>query len=239
PTVEKTHVSSAEYIVTGIKHHKIATTIVALLVMVATASAFYFYRRHSVPLTERDTVLLTDFVNTTGEPVFDGTLKQALAVQLGQTPFLNLFPEDRVRETLRFMGRSPDDRITRDVGREICQRQGIKAMLTGSIANIGSHYNIILEAIDPRSGDPIAREQIEADSKEKVLSSLGTAASNLRKKLGESLSSIQQYDVNIEQATTSSLEALNAYAMANDERAKGRARESLTFYKRAVELDPN
>ena len=94
--------------------------------MVATASAFYFYRRNSQPLTSRDTVLLTDFVNTTGEPVFDGTLKQALAVHLGQTPFLNLFPEERVRETLRFMGRSPDDRITRDVGREICQRQGIK-----------------------------------------------------------------------------------------------------------------
>ena len=239
PTVEKSHISSAEYIVTGIKHHKIAAAIVALFVVVATASAFYFYKRNSHPLTSRDTILVTDFVNTTGEPVFDGTLKQALAVQLGQTPFLNLFPEDRVRETLRFMGRSPDDRITRDVGREICQRQGIKAMMTGSIANIGSHYNIILEAIDPRSGDPIAREQIEADSKEKVLSALGTAASNLRKKLGESLSSIQKYDVNIEQATTSSLEALKAYAMANDERAKGRARESLTFYNRAVELDPN
>ena len=239
PTLEKSHVSSAEYIVTEIKRHKIAAAIVALFVVVATASAFYFYKRNSHPLTSRDTILVTDFVNTTGEPVFDGTLKQALAVQLGQTPFLNLFPEDRVRETLRFMGRSPDDRITRDVGREICQRQGIKAMMTGSIANIGSHYNIILEAIDPRSGDPIAREQIEADSKEKVLSALGTAASNLRKKLGESLSSIQKYDGNIEQATTSSLEALKAYAMANDERAKGRGRESLTFYNRAVELDPN
>ena len=241
PTAEKsvTHVSSAEYIATGIKRHKVATAIIALFLVVATASAFYFYRRHSQPLTSRDTILLTDFVNTTGEPVFDGTLKQALAVHLGQTPFLNLFPEERVRETLRFMGRSPDDRITRDVGREICERQGIKAMLTGTIASIGSHYSITLEAIDPRSGNPIARELVEAESKEKVLSSLGIAASNLRQKLGESLSSIQKYDVNIEQATTSSLEALKAYAMANEERAKGRARESLTFYKRAVELDPN
>jgi len=144
-----------------------------------------------------------------------------------------------VRETLRFMGRSPDDRITRDVGREICQRQGIKAMLTGTIASLGSHYMITLEAIDPRSGAPIASESIEAESKEKVLSSIGIAASNLRQKLGESLSSIQKYDVNIEQATTSSLEALKAYAMANEERAKGRARESLTLYKRAVDLDPN
>jgi eukaryotic-like serine/threonine-protein kinase len=241
PTAEKTisHVSSAEYIATGIKRHKLAAALIALAVIVASASAFYLYKRNSHPLTERDTVLLTDFVNTTGEPVFDGTLKQALAVNLGQTPFLNLFPEDRVRETLRFMGRSPDDRITRDVGREICERQGIKAMLTGTIASLGSHYVITLEAVNPRSGDPIAREYIEAESKEKVLSSLGAAALNLRKKLGESLSSMKKYDVNIEQATTSSLEALKAFAMANEARAKGRAQEALNLYKRAVELDPN
>ncbi|HYK20868.1 MAG TPA: protein kinase [Pyrinomonadaceae bacterium] len=241
PTAEKTisHVSSAEYIATGIKHHKVATAIIALLVVAATASAIYLYKRNFKPLTERDTILLTDFVNTTGEPVFDGTLKQALAVNLGQTPFLNLFPEERVRETLRFMGRSPDDRITRDIGREICERQGIKAMLTGSIASLGSHYVITLEAMNPRSGDPIAREQIEAENKEKVLSALGTAASNLRQKLGESLSSIQKYDVRIEQATTSSLEALKAFAMGNEERSKGNEREALAFYKRAVELDPN
>jgi tetratricopeptide (TPR) repeat protein len=241
PTAEKTisHVSSAEYIATGIKRHKLAAALIALVVIVASASAFYLYKRSSHPLTERDTILLTDFVNTTGEPVFDGTLRQALAVNLGQTPFLNLFPEDRVRETLRFMGRSPDDRITRDVGREICERQGIKAMLTGTIASLGSHYVITLEALNPRSGDPIAREQIEAESKEKVLSSLGTAASNLRQKLGESLSSIQKYDVSIEQATTPSLEALKAFAMGNEERAKGKAQESLSFYQRAIDLDPN
>ncbi|HKY41953.1 MAG TPA: protein kinase [Pyrinomonadaceae bacterium] len=241
PTAEKTvtHVSSAEYIATGIKKHKIAAAIVALLLVAVTVSAVYLYRRNSHPLTERDTVLVTDFVNTTGEPVFDGTLKQALAVHLGQTPFLNLFPEDRVRETLRFMGRSPDDRITRDVGREICQRQGIKAMLTGTIATLGSHYVITLEAMNPTSGDVFAREQIEAESKETVLSSLGTAVVNLRKRLGESLSSIQKYDVPIEQATTSSLDALKAFAMADEERAKGRARESLVLYQRAVELDQN
>ena len=241
PTAEKTisHISSAEYIATGIKRHKLAAAIIALMVVAATGSAFYLYKRNSNRLTDRDTVLLTDFVNTTGEPVFDGTLKQALAVHLGQTPFLNLFPEERVRETLRFMGRSPDDRITRDVGREICERQGIKAMLTGSIASLGSHYVITLEATNPRSGDPIAREQIEAESKEKVLASLGTAASNLRQKLGESLSSIQKYDVSIEQATTSSLEALKAFSMGNEERSRGRARESLAFYKRAADLDPN
>jgi tetratricopeptide (TPR) repeat protein len=240
-TAEKTvtHVSSAEYIVTGIKRNKIAVALVVLLIVAGLSLGYYFYYHRAQPLTERDTVLLTDFVNTTGEPVFDGTLKQALAVQLGQTPFLTLFPEERVRETLRFMGRSPDDRITRDVGREICQRQGIKAMLGGSIARLGNNYVITLEAINPRSNDPFASEQVEADSKEKVLSSLGTAASNLRQKLGESLSSIQKYDVKIEQATTSSLDALKAYAMGDEERTKGRARESLVFYKRAVELDPN
>ena len=240
-TAEKTitHVSSAEYIATGLKRHKIAAALIGLLVVAAVAIGYYFYYHRAQPLTERDTVLLTDFVNSTGEPVFDGTLKQALAVQLGQTPFLTLFPDERVRETLRFMGRSPDDRITRDVGREICERQGIKAMLAGSISRLGNNYVITLEAINPRSNDPFASEQVEADSKEKVLSSLGTAASNLRQKLGESLSSIQKYDVKIEQATTSSLEALKAYAMGDEERTKGRTRESLVFYKRAVDLDPN
>lgn len=239
PTRTVSHVSSAEYIATEIKRHKVAAAIVAILLLAGTAAGFYLYYNRTKPLTDKDTVLLADFVNTTGEPVFDGTLKQALAVHLGQTPFLNLFPEERVRETLRFMGRSPDERITRDIGREICERQGIRAMLTGSIASLGSHYNITLEAVNPRSGVAFASEQIEAESKEKVLSALSSAAWNLRKKLGESLSSMQQYDVSIEQATTSSLEALKAYAMANEERSRGNARASLGFYKRAVELDPN
>ena len=239
PTKTVSHVSSAEYIARGIKKHRVAAAVVALLLVAATVSAVYLYRRNSTPLTARDTILVTDFVNTTGEPVFDGTLKQALAVHLGQTPFLNLFPDDRVRETLRFMGRSPDERITRNIGREICERQGIKAMLTGTIASLGSHYVITLEAMNPRSGEMIAREQVEAENKEKVLTSLGTAVVNLRKQLGESLSSIQKYDVSIEQATTSSLEALKAFTMGNEERAKGKPREALALYQRAVDLDPN
>jgi len=241
PTAEKTisHVSSAEYIVSGIRRHKLTAVILALVLIAAVGIGGYFYTHRKPSLTDKDTILLTDFVNTTGEPVFDGTLKQALSVQLGQTPFLNIFPDERVRETLRFMGKSPDDRVTKDVGREICERQGIKALLAGSIASLGSHYVITLEALNVQNGDPIAREQIEADSKEKVLSSLGTAASNLRQKLGESLSSIKKYDVAIEQATTSSLEALKAYSQGNEARAIGRTRDSLNFYKRAVELDPN
>lgn len=197
---------------------------------------FFFNRKPA--LSDKDTVLLTDFVNTTGDPVFDGTLKQALSVQLAQSPFLHIFPEERVRETLAYMGKPADERVTREIGREICQRQGLKAMLVGSISSIGSHYVITLEAIT-QTGDSIAREQSEAESKEKVLASLGAAASNLRQKLGESLSSIKKYDVAVEQATTSSLEALKAFAMGNEERSKGRTRESLVFYQRAVDLDPN
>ena len=128
-------------------------------------------------------MLLADFVNTTGEPVFDGTLKQALAVHLGQTPYLNSLSGRARARNLRFMGRSPDERITRDIGREICERQGIGALLTGSIASLGSHYNITLEAVNPSSGVAFASEQIEAESKEKVLSALSTAAWNLRKKI--------------------------------------------------------
>jgi tetratricopeptide (TPR) repeat protein len=241
PTAEKTvtHLSSAEYLVSEIKRHKKGAGIAAALFVVAVAAAVFFYFHRAQALTDKDTVLLADFINTTGENVFDGTLKQALAVQLGQTPFLNIFPEERVRETLRFMGKSPDDRITRDVGREICERQGIKALLSGSISSLGTHYVITLEALNAHTGDPIAREQIEAESKEKVLSSLGIAASNLRPKLGESLSSIKKYDVSIEQATTSSLEALKAYAMGDEARSRGKGRESLAFYQRAVDLDPN
>ena len=240
PTTVKSgaNVSSAEYIVTGIRKHKIAAAVVAgLLVIAAVGSYFYFRKGHT--LTDKDTVLLTDFVNTTGEPVFDGTLKQALSVQLGQSPFLTIFPEERVRETLRYMNRADESRITRDLGLEICRRQNLKALIAGSISSLGSHYVLTLEALNAQSGDSIAREQVEADSKEKVLSSLGTAASSMREKLGESLSSIKKYDVPIEQATTSSLEALKAFAVANEERNKGRAGEALALYERAVQLDPN
>ena len=233
------HLSSAEYIVTEIRRHKLGAALIALTFVAAIAAAIFLYFNKAQALTDKDTVLLADFVNTTGEPVFDGTLKQALTVQLAQSPFLNIFPEERIRETLKFMNRAPDDRITRDVGIEICKRQGLKALLLGSISPIGSHYVLTLEALNAQTGDSIAREQVEADSKEKVLSSLGQAASKLRQKLGESLSSIQKYDVPVEQATTSSLDALKAFSMGTEERSKGRVRESLALFERAVSLDPN
>ena len=231
--------SSAEYIVSEIKKRKTGASIVAVLFVLIVGASVFFYFNRAQALTDKDTILLADFVNTTGEPVFDGTLKQALAVQLGQTPFLNIMPDERVRQTLRFMGRSPDDRITRDVGIEICQRQGIKALLLGSISSLGSHYVVSLEALNAQTGDSIARDQVEAESKEQVLSALSTSAWRLREKLGESLSMMKQYAVPIDQATTSSLEALKAYATANELRAKGRILEASASYKRATELDPN
>jgi eukaryotic-like serine/threonine-protein kinase len=203
--------SSAKYIVNSLSQHKRATIFI-LAAIIATV-AWFSYSNRVPAITEKDTLLLADFVNTTGDVVFDGTLKQALAVQLEQTPFLNLFPEERVRETLRYMGRSADERVTKEVAREICQRQGIKAMIVGSIASLGRNYAITLETTSASTGEVMARRQVEAEGKEQVLRALGRAASELREKLGESLASIQKFDAPILQATTSSLEALRAYSM--------------------------
>jgi tetratricopeptide (TPR) repeat protein len=182
---------------------------------------------------------LADFVNTTGDAVFDDTLRQALAVQLGQSPLLNIFPDQGVYETLRYMGRSPNERITRDVGREICERQGIKALLIGSINDLGTQYVLTVEALIPHTGEVIAREQTQAESKEQVLKSLGLISSKLREKLGESLGSIQKFDAPVEQATTSSLEALKAYSLGLEKHIKGQYLEAIPLYKRATDLDPN
>jgi tetratricopeptide (TPR) repeat protein len=213
--------------------------LVAGIALVVLAVFLTFYFRKAKALTERDTILLADFTNTTSEAAFDGTLKQALAVQLGQSPFLNIFPEQQVRQTLRYMGRSPDERLTGDVAREICERQGIKALLTGSISSLGSHYVITLQALNSRTGDSLAREQVEAGSREQVLVALGKAASHLRGKLGESLSSIQKFDVPLTQATTSSLEALKAFTLARGQHQSGDFAGSIPLFKRAIELDPN
>ena len=221
-------------------HTRAAVLAMGLLALTLSLMLFWYFRQtRAVPLTDKDTIVLADFLNTTGDAVFDGTLKLALAVQLGQSPFLNIFGDDRLREALRFMDRSPDERVTRDVGREICLRQGLKAMLAGSIAALGSHYVITLEAINALTGDAIAREQTEAESKEQVLKKLGEAATRLRKKMGESLASIQKFDAPIEQATTSSLDALKAYSMGRELALGNKDREAMPFLKRAVELDPN
>ncbi|HET6890769.1 MAG TPA: protein kinase [Pyrinomonadaceae bacterium] len=238
-----TKVSSAEYIVSEIKRHKKGFAVVAaaviVLAIVVVASYLWISNRGPQALTDKDTILLADFVNTTGDAVFDGTLQQALSVQLGQSPFLNIFGDDRVREALRFMGRSADERVTRDVGREICRRHGLKALLVGSISLLGSHYVLTLEAINAQTGDALAREQVEADNKEQVLEKLGEAATKLREKLGESLASIQKFDAPLEQATTSSLEAFKAFALGDEQRNKNSFPAAIPFYERAIDLDPN
>ncbi len=216
---------------------KVAVPVLALLV--AIGAGYFFYSRRTHALTEKDFILLTDFVNTTGDSVFDGTLKQALAVQLEQSPYLNVLPQSRIQEALRFMGRSPDERVTSDVAREICVREGVKAMLTGSISGLGSHYVIDLNAVNAQSGDSLGRAQAEADSKEQVLKSLDKAASDLRQKLGESIGSVQKFTTPLQQATTSSLEALQAFTLGQAEHSKLNDDGAVPNLKRAVELDPN
>jgi serine/threonine protein kinase/Flp pilus assembly protein TadD len=213
---------------------------IALVVLAAIiAAGFYFNSHKSARLTEKDSILLADFVNTTGDAVFDGTLKQALAVQLEQSPYLNILPDSRIREALKFMGRSPDDRITSDVAREICQREGVKAMMLGSISSLGTHYVVTLDAVSAQSGDSLAREQVEAESKEQVLKSLDHAAAQLREKLGESIGSVQKYDTPLESATTSSLDALKEFSLGEAEHSKFNDPGAIPHLKRATEIDPN
>ncbi len=208
-----------------------------LLVAIVTA-ALYWRSTKAHALTEKDTVVLADFTNTTGDSVFDETLHRALSAQLAQSPFLNILSDSRVSETLRLMGRPPGERLTQDTTREICQRTQSKAVLSGSIASLGSHYAISIGATNCQTGDLLAQEQAEAASKEAVLKTLGSAATRLREKLGESVGSIQKYDTSIEQATTTSLEALRAYSQGKKTQSEKGDAESIPFYKRAIELDP-
>jgi eukaryotic-like serine/threonine-protein kinase len=207
--------------------------------VVAAAIAGFLFTRSTRALTGKDSILLSDFVNTTGDAVFDDTLKQALAVQLEQSPYLSVFPQDRVRDTMHYMGRSPDERITPDLARQICQREGVKAVIEGSIASIGSQYVVGLDAVNCKTGDSLAREQTQVDKKEQVLGAVGKTASSLRGKLGESLASLQKFDAPVEEATTSSLDALKAFSLGEKERAKGSEYTSIPFYKHAIDLDPN
>ena len=182
---------------------------------------------------------MTDFTNTTGDAVFDGTLKTALQVSLAQSPFLSLVSDQEVAKTLKLMNKPPDTRITPEIGREICQRNGTKALVHGSIASLGSEYVLTLEAMNAATGDLIGQEQAQSASKEKVLDSLGQASTKLRSKLGESLASIQKFDAPLQEATTSSLEALKLDSEAADHNNNGDFLASVDFTKRAIELDPN
>jgi len=211
-----------------------------LLAGVALGGSGYWAKQHFARrLTDKDTIVLADFDNGTGDPVFDDTLKQALAVQLQQSPFLSLVPDQQLRETLQFMERSPGERIVGGIAQEICQRQGAKAVLQGAIKNMGSRYVLNLNALNCQTGASLAQEQEEIGSKEQVLGALGNMASRLRGKLGESLALIEKYDTPVAEATTSSLDALRAYSLGVNEQDKGNAAGSIPFFKQAIQLDPN
>jgi eukaryotic-like serine/threonine-protein kinase len=208
---------------------------VALLI-----GAALFWRVSQKPrLTEKDTIVLADFANTTGDTVFDGTLKQALATDLEQSPFLNILSDDKVTATTRLMGRPRSELVTREVAREICQRTQSKAFLAGSIAGLGSHYAIGLKAENCQTGDSLGSAEAEADSREKVLQALGKAATTLRARLGESLATINKFDKPLEEATTCSLEALQAYTQARRVQGEKGEADAIPILKHAVELDPN
>ena len=211
----------------------------AAVLVLAVGGVFLWQRTHAMPLTDKDVLVLADFTNTTGDSVFDDTLKQGLSVQLEQSPFFNLVSESKVNETLKLMGRPAGDRLTPEVTREVCQRTSSKAMLAGSIAGLGSQYVIGLKAVNCDTGDVLAEAQEQAAGKEAVLKALDAAAVRLRSKLGESLSSVQKYATPVEEATTPSLEALKAYSLGvKTSYAKGFT-AALPFFQRAVDLDPS
>ena len=211
----------------------------ALIVAGAAIGGFWHLRRLGSRITPEDTIVLADFANSTGDSVFDDTLKTALSVSLQQSPFLNVVSDSQVAKTLQLMTRPASTKLTPEVARELCQRAGSEAYVAGSIAGLGSEYVLGLKAVNCQNGDTLAQEQVTASSKEKVLDALGESASKLRGKLGESLATVQKFDVPLERATTSSLEALKAFSLAIKAcREKGAAAD-LPFSKNAVEIDPN
>jgi tetratricopeptide (TPR) repeat protein/predicted Ser/Thr protein kinase len=215
----------------------------AILALVAAGATGFFWRRAQAKpkLTDQDVLVVADFDNKTGDPVFDTALKQALAFQLQQSPFLKAMDEAEVRDTLKLSGRSPDARVTGEIARDICIREGQKATLEGSIAALGSRYLIALQAVNCQTGETLAREEVEAADKEHVVDALGRATNSMRAKLGESLSTIQGENRAYQQAvTTSSLEALQAFYMGDEEWTKtGNSQAAIPLYRRATELDPN
>jgi eukaryotic-like serine/threonine-protein kinase len=240
PSPSSSAVKAAEVPVAGRKLWKVLVPAAVVLVAVAIAGTFYFRSRQTTHrLTEKDTIVLADFANSTGDPVFDDTLKTALNASLRQSPFLNVLSDSDVAKTLKLMTRPADAKVTPEVAHELCQRAGSKAYIAGTVGGLGNEYVLGLKAVNCQSGDMLAQEQVTAASKEKVLDALGEAASKLRSELGESLATVQKFDVPLEQATTSSLEALQAYSLgvkaANE---KGNA-AALPYHRRAIELDPN
>ncbi len=218
------------------RSRKIVVTVAVVLLAAGIAGGLIWRARQARHLTEKDTIVLGDFGNSTGDPVFDGTLREGLSVQLEQSTFLNLVSDEGIHQTLRMMGQPANTRLTPEITREVCQRTSSAAALDGSIALIGTRYNLILKAVNCASGDLLASTEAQANDKSHVLDALGKAASEMRSKLGESLSTLQKYNTPLEQATTPSLEALQAYnfGLSTDDDAA-----QLAFFRRAIQLDPN
>jgi DNA-binding winged helix-turn-helix (wHTH) protein/tetratricopeptide (TPR) repeat protein len=219
------------------KRWKVIVPVAAAVLAFLVAGYFYFHR--AAKLTDKDTVVLADFVNSTGDPVFDDTLRQGMAVQLEQSPFWRMISEQRMQQTLRMMGRPADARINLETAREICARTGSAAVIEGSIASLGTHYVLGLRAESCRNGDALDEEQAQAERKEDVLRALDKTATRLRSKLGESISSVEKYATPVEEATTPSLEALNAYSLGRKMYFEKGNAAALPYLQRAVELDPN
>ncbi len=217
---------------------KIAT-LVCLLLAAIVAGGFYWRSRRPRKLTEQDTLVLAYFNNTTGDPVFDDTLKQAISVQLAQSPFLNVLSDARMRSTLKLMAKPSDTRLTPEVARELCQRAEGTGYIAGTIATLGSQYVIGLDVINCKTGDPLAQEQVTAANKERVLKALDKATAKLREQLGESLSTVAKFDTPLEQATTPSLEALKALSEGRKTVQEKGSAAAIPFFQRAIELDPD
>jgi serine/threonine protein kinase/tetratricopeptide (TPR) repeat protein len=211
----------------------------AFILLVVIAGGFFFFRSHAAKLTDKDTVVLADFTNTTGDSVFDGTLRQGLSAQLGQSPFLSLLSDERIAQTLSLMAQPKDVRLTHELARDLCQRTASAATIEGSISSLGSQYVLDLKAVNCHSGDLLAEEQATADGKEQVLKALGGASTKMRERLGESLASVQKYDAPPESVTTGSLEALQAYTLAFDRTTKDDLQGAVELFQRGVSLDPN
>lgn len=212
---------------------------IPVALVVAGAAFFFWWSTRTPAFTERDTIIIADFENTTGDPVFDDALRQAVAVQLQQTPFVTLIADQTVQRTLRLMSRMSDERLTSEIAREICQRAGAKASIEGSIAPLGTSYVITIGAHNCQTGASLAQEQVQASSKEDVLTQVGSAITKLRTRLGESLASVQKYDVPITEATTGSLEALKAYGQAIRMRQSRGDEAAVPFFQQAIQLDPD
>jgi tetratricopeptide (TPR) repeat protein len=232
----------AEFRGAGRKLWNVLIPAAVVLIAVAIAGVFYFRSRSTKPataLTEKDTIVLADFANSTGDPVFDDTLKTALSVSLRQSPFLNVLSDSKVAKTLQQMTLPASTKLRPEAAREVCLRAGSKAYLAGSIGSLGSEYVLGLKAVNCQNGDTLAEQQLTAASKEKVLDTLGEAASRLRGELGESLATVQRFDVPLAEATTSSLEALQAYSLGVKATREKRASAALLYDQRAIDLDPS